>query len=50
MKHPLRQQRTVVDGLLVTMDAELDAIYATTGRDSIPPDQMLKKISTAMQH
>jgi hypothetical protein len=27
----------VVDGLLATMNEELDAVYATTGRDSIPP-------------
>ena len=41
-KHPLRQLRMVVDGLLATMNEELDAVYATTGRDSIPPERLLR--------
>lgn len=41
-KHPLRKLRLVVDGLLASMDEELDAIYATTGRDSIPPERLLR--------
>lgn len=41
-KHPLRKLRAVVDGLLASMDEELDAIYAPTGRDSIPPERLLR--------
>jgi transposase len=40
--HPLRKLRVVVDAILATMDAELDALYATTGRDSIPPERLLR--------
>lgn len=40
--HPLRQLRQVVDILLTTMDAELDALYAKTGRESIPPERLLR--------
>jgi transposase/IS5 family transposase len=40
--HPLRQLRKVVDILLTTMDAELDALYAKTGRESIPPERLLR--------
>jgi len=32
----------VVDGLLASMDAELDAAYANAGRDSIPPERLLR--------
>lgn len=41
-KHPLRKLRVVVDGLLASMNAELDAVYAKTGRDSIPPERLLR--------
>ncbi len=37
--HPLRKLRVVVDTILVSMDRELDALYARTGRDSIPPER-----------
>jgi transposase len=40
--HPLRHLRKVVDILLTTMDAELDALYAKTGRESIPPERLLR--------
>lgn len=40
--HPLRKLRVVVDAILATMDTELDALYATTGRDSIPPERLLR--------
>ena len=40
--HPLRQLRKVVDILLTTMDAERDALYAKTGRESIPPERLLR--------
>jgi len=32
----------VVDAILATMDAELDALYADTRRDSIPPERLLR--------
>jgi transposase len=41
-EHPLRPLRAVVDILLTTMDAELDALYAKTGRESIPPERLLR--------
>lgn len=41
-EHPLRKLRAVVDGILASMDAELDALYAETGRDSIPPERLLR--------
>lgn len=41
-KHPLRKLRAVVDGLLASMNEELDAVYARTGRDSIPPERLLR--------
>lgn len=40
--HPLRKFRAVVDILLKTLDSELDALYARTGRDSIPPERLLR--------
>jgi transposase len=40
--HPLRQLRKVVDSLLTTMDADLDTLYAKTGRESIPPERLLR--------
>ena len=39
--HPLRKLRVVVDGVIATMDGEPDALYADTGRDSIPPERLL---------
>lgn len=41
-EHPLRPLRAVVDILLKTMDAELDALYAGIGRESIPPERLLR--------
>lgn len=41
-EHPLRKLRVVVDAILATMDTELDALYAATGRDSIPPERLLR--------
>ncbi|MFN3503650.1 MAG: IS5 family transposase [Allorhizobium sp.] len=40
--HPLRKLRVVVDAILAAMDNELDALYANTGRDSIPPERLLR--------
>ena len=41
-EHPLRKLRAVVDILLKTMDTELAALYAQTGRESIPPERLLR--------
>lgn len=40
--HPLRQLRLLVDGILRTMDADFDALYAERGRASIPPERLLR--------
>ena len=40
--HPLRKLRAVVDILLTTLDSEFDALYARTGRESIPPERLLR--------
>ena len=38
--HPLRKFRVVADAILSSVDAELDALCALTGRDSIPPERL----------
>jgi transposase len=40
--HPIRRIRRVVDAVLGELDGELTAMYATTGRPSVPPEQLLK--------
>src|SRR6516162_6716250 len=40
--HPIRRIRAVVDAVLGELDAELSAMYATGGRPSVPPEQLLK--------
>jgi hypothetical protein len=40
--HPLRKFWAVVDLLLTRMDSELDALYAKTGRESMPPGWLLR--------
>jgi len=40
--HPLRAIRKMADDALVGMDKLFDSMYATTGRDSIPPEKLLK--------
>src|SRR6266498_2758952 len=40
--HPIRRIRKVVDAVLDELDGELSAMYATTGRPSVPPEQLLK--------
>jgi transposase len=40
--HPIRRIRVVVDEVLAGMDAEFDAMYAASGRRSVPPEQLLK--------
>jgi transposase len=40
--HPIRRIRVVVDAVLADLDDEFAAMYATTGRPSVPPEQLLK--------
>ena len=40
--HPIRRIRLVVDEILAGMDDVFDAMYATSGCRSVPPEQLLK--------
>jgi transposase len=40
--HPIRRIRVVVDTVLAEMDDTFDAMYATSGRSSVPPESLLK--------
>ena len=40
--HPIRRIRTVVDVVLAELDGEFDAMYAGSGRPSVPPETLLK--------
>ncbi|MGH3575674.1 MAG: IS5 family transposase [Candidatus Dormibacteria bacterium] len=40
--HPIRRIKKVVKAVLADLDAEFDAMYAITGRQSVPPEQLLK--------
>lgn len=40
--HPIRRIRVVVDEVLAGLDGEFDAMYASSGRRSVPPEQLLK--------
>lgn len=40
--HPLRSIKAHTDRVLVELSNEFEALYATTGRPSIPPEQLLK--------
>ncbi len=42
--HPLRAMRRLVDPLLVELSPRFQALYATTGRPSIPPEQLLRAL------
>jgi transposase len=41
-RHPLRAIRAIVNEGLARLDAEFDKLYADTGRDSIPPERLLR--------
>lgn len=41
-KHPLRSLKPLVDTALSKLDREFDALYASTGRPSIPPEYLLR--------
>src|SRR5262247_2647822 len=40
--HPLRAIRSMADQALTNMSKRFDAMYATTGRPSIPPEKLLR--------
>ena len=40
--HPLRAIRAMADQALAQMSPLFDAMYATTGRPSIPPEKLLR--------
>lgn len=44
--HPIRRIRVVVDAVLEELDDEFDAMYARSGRPSVPPEQLLKATLT----
>ena len=41
-EHPLRRLKKLVEAVLSAISGELDGLYATTGRPSIPPERLLK--------
>ena len=40
--HPIRRIRVVVDTVLTDLDDTFDAMYAKSGRPSVPPEMLLK--------
>jgi transposase len=42
--HPLRMIRALVNRALADMSPEFDALYPPTGRDSIPPERLLRAL------
>src|SRR6266568_8609664 len=40
--HPIRRIRVVVEAVLAELEDEFDVMYASTGRPSVPPEQLLK--------
>jgi transposase len=42
MDHPIRRIKPVVEAVLEELGPEFDAMYARTGRQSVPPEQLLK--------
>ena len=40
--HPIRRIRVVVDTVLADLDGAFDAMYAKSGRPSVPPEMLLK--------
>jgi transposase len=42
--HPLRAIRTMTDDALRRMSSRFEALYASTGRPSVPPEQLLRAL------
>jgi transposase len=43
-EHPLRVIREIVNATLLAMSAEFDALYSPFGRESIPPERLLRAL------
>ena len=41
-QHPLREIRRIVNGALMSLDAEFDRLYSAEGRPSIAPERLLR--------
>ena len=41
-EHPLRRIRSLVDQVFQAMNREFEALYAATGRPSVPPERLLR--------
>jgi transposase len=48
--HPIRKLRVLVDAALKSMDRTFDALYAKTGRPSIPPERLLRALMERMDY
>jgi transposase len=46
--HPLRPIRRMTDAALTRLSARFDRLYSTTGRPSIPPEQLLRALLLQM--
>ncbi|MBV8565301.1 MAG: IS5/IS1182 family transposase, partial [Methylobacteriaceae bacterium] len=42
--HPLRPIREIVNAALDRLSSEFDALYASVGRPSIPPERLLRAL------
>jgi transposase len=42
--HPLRAIRTILNAALARLNADFNAMYAPTGRDSIAPEKLLRAL------
>jgi transposase len=42
--HPLRVIRRLTDRALARISGELDKLYASTGRESVPPERLLRAL------
>jgi transposase len=49
-RHPLRAIRTIVNEALAALNEEFQAIYASTGRPSIPPERLLRTLLLQLFH
>ncbi len=43
-KHPLRKIRQLVNDVLASLDAEFATLYSAFGRESIPPERLLRAL------
>jgi len=43
-KHPLRKVREIADRALASLEPVFEAMYAKTGRPSVPPERLLKSL------